>query len=45
MKVRGIWNGVSERLNCTLVESARSMLIHAKMPLKFWAEAGNTEGC
>lgn len=35
-------NGVSERLNRTLVESARSMLIHAKMPLKFWAEAVNT---
>ena len=34
--------GVSERLNRTLVESARSMLIHAKMPLKFWAEAVNT---
>ena len=35
-------NGVSERLNRTLVESARSMLIYAKMPLKFWAEAVNT---
>ena len=35
-------NGVSERLNSTLIESARSMLIHAKMPLKFWAEAVNT---
>ena len=35
-------NGVSERLNRTLIESARSMLIHAKMPLKFWAEAVNT---
>ena len=35
-------NGVSERLNRTLVESTRSMLIHAKMPLKFWAEAVNT---
>ena len=35
-------NGVSERLNCTLIESARSMLIHAKMPLKFWAEVVNT---
>ena len=29
-------NGVSERLNRTLIESTRSMLIHAKMPLKFW---------
>ena len=35
-------NGVSERLNRTLIESARSMLIHAKMSLKFWAEAVNT---
>ena len=35
-------NGVSERLNRTLVESARSMLYHAKMPLKFWAESVNT---
>ena len=35
-------NGVSESLNRTLIESARSMLIHAKMPSKFWAEAVNT---
>ena len=35
-------NGVSERLNRTLIESARSMLYHAKMPLKFWAESVNT---
>ena len=35
-------NGVSERLNRTLIESTRSMLIHAKMPLKFWAETVNT---
>ena len=35
-------NGVSERLNRTLIESTRSMLIHAKMPLKFWAETANT---
>ena len=35
-------NGVSERLNRTIVESARSMLCHAKLPLKFWAEAVNT---
>ena len=32
-------NGVAERLNRTLIESVRSMLIHAKLPLKFWAEA------
>ena len=35
-------DGISERLNRTLIESARSMLYHAKMPLKFWAEAVNT---
>ena len=32
-------NGVSERLNQTLVNSARTMLIHARLPLSFWAEA------
>ena len=35
-------NGVSERLNRTLIETARSMIYHAKVPLKFWAEAVNT---
>ena len=35
-------NGISERLNRTLVESAKSMLFYAKMPLNFWAEAVNT---
>ena len=35
-------NGVSERLNRTLIESARSMMYHAKLPLKFWAEAAST---
>ena len=35
-------NGVSERFNRTIVESARSMIFHAKLPLKFWAEAVNT---
>ena len=35
-------NGVSERFNRTMIESARSMLYHAKLPLKFWAEAVNT---
>ena len=35
-------NCVSERLNRTLIESARSMLYHAKMPLTFWAECMNT---
>ena len=35
-------NGVSERLNRTLIESQRSMLYHAKMPLRFWAESMST---
>ena len=35
-------NGVSERLNRILIESARSMLYYTKMPLKFWAESVNT---
>lgn len=32
-------NGVAERTNRTIVESARSMLEHASLPRKFWAEA------
>ena len=35
-------NGISERLNRTLIESAKSMLYHVKMPLNFWAKAVNT---
>ena len=35
-------NGVSERLNRTLIESGKSMLFHAGLPLSFWAEAVNT---
>ena len=35
-------NCISERLNRTLIESAKSMIFHAKMPLNFWAEAVNT---
>ena len=35
-------NGISERLNRTLVESAKSMIFHANMPINFWAEAVNT---
>lgn len=34
-------NGISERLNQTIVNAARSMLIQAKLPIKFWAEAIN----
>lgn len=32
-------NGVAERINRTLMESARSMMSHAKLPDKYWAEA------
>lgn len=35
-------NGVAERLNRTLIESSRSMLLDAKLPQKFWAEAVTT---
>ena len=35
-------NGVAERLNRTLVETARSMLLDAQLPQKFWAEAIST---
>lgn len=32
-------NGVAERMNRTLVESARAMIYHAGLPKSFWAEA------
>ncbi len=35
-------NGIAERLNKSLVEMARSMLLDAKLPKKFWAEAIST---
>lgn len=35
-------NGVAERMNRTLVEMARCMLIQSKLPIQFWAEAVNT---
>ncbi len=35
-------NGVSERLNRTLIESARSMPIDADLPKVYWAEAVST---
>ena len=35
-------NGVSERLNRTLVESIRSMIADSKLPHRFWAEALST---
>ena len=35
-------NGLAERLNRTLVETTRSMLLDAKLTHKFWAEAVST---
>ena len=35
-------NGVAERLNRMLVEATRAMLLDAKLPHKFWAEAIST---
>ncbi|KAI3807773.1 hypothetical protein L1987_23707 [Smallanthus sonchifolius] len=35
-------NGVAERRNRTLIESARSMLADSKLPLTFWIEAVST---
>ena len=35
-------NGVAERMNRTIMETARSMLHHADLPLSFWAEAVST---
>ena len=35
-------NGVAERFNRTMIESARSMIYHARLPIEFWAEAVNT---
>lgn len=35
-------NGVAERANRTIVEMARTMLNHARLPKKFWSEAVNT---
>jgi hypothetical protein len=32
-------NGVAERMNRTLIESARSMLSHARLPNRYWGEA------
>jgi transposase InsO family protein len=35
-------NGVAERVNRTILESARSMIHFAGLPLKLWAEECNT---
>jgi len=35
-------NGVSERMNRTVMEKARTMLLEARLPESFWAEAVNT---
>ena len=35
-------NGVAERLNRTLVETTRAMLLDAKLPHRFWAETIST---
>ena len=34
--------GVAERMNRKILESTKSMLFHARMPLRFWADAANT---
>ena len=35
-------NGVAERLNRTLGEAAKSMMIHAGLSYAYWAEAVST---
>nr|KAJ0209313.1 hypothetical protein LSAT_V11C400176430 [Lactuca sativa] len=35
-------NGVAERKNRTLIEAGRTLMIHAGLPMSFWAEAVNT---
>nr|KAJ0209461.1 hypothetical protein LSAT_V11C400222940 [Lactuca sativa] len=35
-------NGVAERRNRTLIEAGRTLMIHAGLPMSFWAEVVNT---
>ena len=35
-------NGLAERMNHTIVESARSLMFHSNLSVNFWAEALNT---
>jgi transposase InsO family protein len=35
-------NGVSERMNRTIMERERSMRLHAGFPLQFWADVVDT---
>jgi hypothetical protein len=35
-------NGVSERMNRTIMECARSMRLHAGLPLQFWVDVVDT---
>ena len=35
-------NGITERLNCTLIEGVHTMLADSKLPRRFWAEALST---
>ena len=35
-------NGVSERMNRTIMERARSMRLHACLPLQFWVDTVDT---
>ena len=32
-------NGVAERKNCHLVETTRTLLLHHKVPQRFWGDA------
>lgn len=36
-------NGMAERMNRTVIEKARCLLIQSRLQKKFWAEAANTE--